>query len=513
MAFDFPIVITSTGLQPQAPSSIQQKLVTNVAATNPGYTANLPASLIEDISSTEVGGIVLCDQAKVELINSLTPNGANEFLLTQLGQVYGVPQDQPTNTSVSVVFSGTVGYVIPNGFLVADGSGNSYQVQGGGVIGSGGSSSAISAIATNSATLAPPAGTVTHLVTSIPSASLNPPTQNAATTSTTGGTLAAGTYYYVVTAINSNGETTKSNEQSVTTTGTTSSNTVSWASVSGATGYRIYRGTAAGGENTNFTVNSGSTTSYVDTGTAGTSGTPPATNTTALSLSVTNPLAGTSSTGAESPESYRSRVLQAGLAASVGTPRFIKTQVANVPGVASNLVSVQQSGTSLRVVVGGSPNVYQVAYAIFTAIDNPGILTGSAINAARNVTVSLNDYPDTYTIEYVSSPQQTVTLSVTWNTILSNFTGGAAFPSLVQQPLVDYINGIAIGNPINVMEMNQVFQEAVSSLLDPSLLTRLVFTVFINGVSTAPAAGTYAVSGDAEGYFNATASGITVTQG
>ncbi|HEY6927447.1 MAG TPA: hypothetical protein VI653_28490, partial [Steroidobacteraceae bacterium] len=99
------------------------------------------------------------------------------------------------------------------------------------------------------------------------------------------------------------------------------------------------------------------------------------------------------------------------------------------------------------------------------------------------------------------------------NTILANFTGGAAFPSLVQQPLVNYINSIPIGNPINVMEMNQVFQNAVSSLLDPSLLTRLVFTVFISGVSTPPASGTYAVSGDPESYFTAVTTGITVTQG
>jgi hypothetical protein len=401
MAFDFPIVINSTGLQPQAPSALQQQLLTTVASTNPGYTANLPASLIEDVSSTDVAAIALCDQAKVELVNSLTANGANEFLLIQLGQQAGIPLGVPTNTAVNVVFSGTVGYVIPNGFLVGDGS-HTYQVQGGGVIGSGGSSSPITAIAIKSGSWSVPAGTVTTNLTSVP------------------GTV---------------------------------------------------------------------------------------------TLSVTNPLAGTPGGPAETFESYRARVLQANLAASVGTSRYIKTLIGKVLGVASNLISVQQSGTNLRVVVGGTPDVYQVAYAIFQSIDNPGILTGSAVSSSRNVTVSLNDYPDTYSIEYVSSPQQTVTLSVTWNTVLTNFTAGAAFPSLVQQPLVNYINSIPIGNPINVMEMNQVFQNAVSGLLDPSLLTRLVFTVFINGVSTPPASGTYAVSGDPESYFYALTSGITVTQG
>lgn len=401
MAFDFPIVITSSGLQPQAPASLQQQLLTTVGATNPGYTANLPGSLIEDISSTDVAAIALCDQAKVELVNSLTATGANEFLLIQLGQQAGIPMGLPTNTAVNVVFSGTVGYVIPNGFLVGDGS-HTYQVQGGAAIGGGGSSPTLTAIAVTSGSWGVPAGTVTQKITSVPGS---------------------------------------------------------------------------------------------------------------VTLTVTNPLAGTPGGPAEEPESYRSRVLQAQLAACVGTSRFIKTQIGKVLGVAANLISVQQSGSNLRVIVGGSPDVYQVAYAIFVSIDSPGILVGSAVSSLRNVTVSLNDYPDTYSILYVNAPSQTVTLSVTWNTVLANFTGGAAFPSLVQQPLVDYIKSIPIGNPINVMEMNKVFQDAVSSLLDPSLLTRLVFTVFINGVSTAPAAGTYAVSGDPESYFTAVTTGITVNQG
>src|SRR5690348_11651968 len=105
------------------------------------------------------------------------------------------------------------------------------------------------------------------------------PAQSAASTSTTGGALAAATYYYVVTALGYQGETTKSNEQSVTTTGTTSSNTIRWAAVAGATGYRVYRGTASGSENVYYTVSSGTTLSLVDTGAAATSGSPPTVNT------------------------------------------------------------------------------------------------------------------------------------------------------------------------------------------------------------------------------------------
>lgn len=106
------------------------------------------------------------------------------------------------------------------------------------------------------------------------------PVLNTVTTSTTGGTLAANTYYYVVTALNAAGETLKSNELSVTTTGTTSSNTISWGAVTGATSYRVYRGTSAAGENVYYAP--GNVTSYVDTNAASTGGTPPVSNTTAI---------------------------------------------------------------------------------------------------------------------------------------------------------------------------------------------------------------------------------------
>jgi hypothetical protein len=109
-------------------------------------------------------------------------------------------------------------------------------------------------------------------------ASISAPGTVTPTPSSTGGTLAAHTYFYEVTATNAVGETTASPETSgVTTTGTTSSVALAWASVPGATGYRIYRGQSSGGENTYYTS---ATNSFTDTGAAGTAGSPPGTNTT-----------------------------------------------------------------------------------------------------------------------------------------------------------------------------------------------------------------------------------------
>jgi hypothetical protein len=112
-------------------------------------------------------------------------------------------------------------------------------------------------------------------------AQLVAPSSLAVAPSTTGGTLAAGATYWVVTATTANGETTVSNEVTATLTGSTSSAVLSWSAVVGATGYNVYRGTTAGGENK--LVASVSTNTYTDTGAASTTVSPPSTNTAEIS--------------------------------------------------------------------------------------------------------------------------------------------------------------------------------------------------------------------------------------
>lgn len=102
------------------------------------------------------------------------------------------------------------------------------------------------------------------------------PTLGTPTTATTGGTLAAATYYYVATTLTAFGETAKSAEVSQVTTGTTSTVSLSWTAITGSTGTKIYRGTAAGGENVLVATLAGSATSWTDTGGAGSAATPPA---------------------------------------------------------------------------------------------------------------------------------------------------------------------------------------------------------------------------------------------
>jgi len=400
--FDFPVVMSAAGAQPQSPASLLQQLLAAVAATNPGYTANLPGSLVEDISSTDVGALLLCDQARVEAINSLTPYGANAYVLGQLGAMYGIMLGQQTNTSVDVVFTcDTAGFVISPGFQVTDGV-YIYQVLDGGItktVGGSIETDPLTAVAIEAGSWAVPASSVTGIVSSYSSS---------------------------------------------------------------------------------------------------------------VTLSVTNPNAGTPGQDPETEESYRARVLQAGIASAQGVPRLIKSAVQAVPGVISRLVAVQQVvGSGIRVIVGGGDNS-DVGYAIFRSWFDPAGLLGAAAGGST-VTVSVVDYPDTYSIQFVDPVSQAVTIAITWNTSLSNFTQASAVAQLVPQPIADYLNSIYVGEPINLLELQSVFETAIASVLDASLISKLQFSVSIAGSVVAPT-GTL-VSGDTEGYFTADASGITVTQG
>src|SRR5580698_6480301 len=134
---DVPVVVSSAGAVPTPPATIQANLIADVTAINPGFTADLPGSLIEDVTDTQVAGLAQCDQAVVDTINSLTPLGANDFLLLQLGSIYGTTPGTPTNTSVLVVFSGAAGQTINQGIILSDGT-YQYVTQAGTTIGTGG---------------------------------------------------------------------------------------------------------------------------------------------------------------------------------------------------------------------------------------------------------------------------------------------------------------------------------------------------------------------------------------
>jgi hypothetical protein len=396
--YNFPVIITTAGVQPTPPATLNTQLIADVAATSPGYTI-LPAGLIEDLSSTATGALVLIDTARVETLNALTIYGANAFLVAQLGLQAGIVQGTPVNTSVNVVFSGTAGFVISAGFLVGDGT-HTYQVVSGGIIGSGGSSPAITAVAVDSGSWAVPANSVTIVLTSVP---------------------------------------------------------------------------------------------------------------VSIGLTVTNPVAGVPATTTETEQSYRSRCIQAGLASAQGMPSFIKTMILNVPGVVARTVAVHATlGSGLLIIAAGG-DVDAVAYAIYSSVFDPSALLSSALHPGDMVTVTINDYPDTYQIPFLDPPTQAVTLTLTWNTNQSNFTQGDAVNAAAVAPLAAYINSIPTGAPINALELNDTFVNAVAGILDENTISKMSWTVTIAGTPVSPTGTLY--QGDVESYLTIASTDITLTQG
>lgn len=117
-----------------------------------------------------------------------------------------------------------------------------------------------------------------NITTTAAVAALAAPVVTLGATATTGGTFAAGTYFWKVTATDANGETIGSNEVTATLAAN-GTQVLNWGAITGATGYKVYRGTTAGGQDKLITT-LGTVTTYTDTGTAGTAASVPSTNTT-----------------------------------------------------------------------------------------------------------------------------------------------------------------------------------------------------------------------------------------
>jgi hypothetical protein len=346
-----------------------------------------------------MGAIITMDQARVDAVNNTTPYASAPYILAQQGAMYGLRQGLPTNASVYVVFSGSAGYVIAPGFVVSDGT-NQYHVQDGGIIGTSGASAPLYCVAVASGSWAILAGSVTTVVTSVPS------------------------------------------------------------------GYTI---------------------------------------------TVTNPQAGVPGGAAESVQSYRARNLQAARAFAQGSIDLIKTALQAIPGVVPRLVSVRQTGGSWEIICGGG-DPYAVAYAIYQSTLHFPMLMGS-MNTSQNVTVSIINPPNIYQVLFVNPMMATTIVSALWNTDITNFTAVSQVNQLGSLAIQGYINGISVGEPINLMQLGDMFQESVSSVLSARHLSALEFTITVNGSVVTPGAGTQLIPSMPEQYFYVAATGVTVAQG
>jgi len=469
-----PTVLTIDGLQPQSPSSLNAQLIAEATALSPGLTANLPASLIEDFSSTGTGALTLIDQARVETVNSLTPYGANAYTLNQLGNQAGIPPNLTTNASVFMVFeSNTPGWQIQEGWIVSDGT-NQYVSQEIGVIPASGTSLPIYFVCTTPGTFPIPAGSVTNLITQPQSPVTATCTNPSAGVQGQPPELLAAYRTRVLNAGQSIG------------TGMTTTLTNALQAVPGVQPTLTGLVQQPGG---GWAVICGGGDPYATAAAI------------ASSMFDVSTLVG-------------SKLAVSGI--TLANPGVVTTNLAH--GLASGetitltgIVGTTQLNNVLLTVTVLTP--YTFSIGLNTSGDTAYVSGGTLNPNPRNQVITLSDPPNTYTVTYIVPPVQTVTCTVTWNTTAVNIVSNATIAQLMIPVVVAYINTLQVGAYINQAALQALIQVAIAPLIPVQLQSRYQFSFTINGVITSPGSGEDSIFGDPESGWTILSTGVAIVRG
>jgi len=536
--------LTTAGAVPTSPTDLLNAEIAAATALSPGLTANLPGSLVEDMASTATGAVVIQDQAFVDLVNSISPYTANPFILYELGAVYGVPQGIGSNTSVYVTFIGTPGFVISAGFVVSDGT-HQYTIRDGGIVSASGQSAALYCLANSAGSWAVPVGTVTTIITSIPSGvTLTCTNESAGVPGATAQTIQS----YQAQVIQAGqaiatGMPTFLKTQLQKVSGV-QPNLISVRQPSG-TAWEIIVGGGDPYEVANaiytglFDISNLTGSTFLVTGITNAY---PAVVTINLNHGYTTgqivQITGETGMSNVNGNNFVAIVVDEktfSLNVEISTITWSGGTVTVTTASPHGLPSGTTSGT----IYGCTPTAYNGSYTFtrtgastftYPLASNPGTATvlgytpfDSASQGAwtsggvvtpnfRNVTVSINNYPDTYNITFVNPPPQTVTVTLLWNTIAVNYVSTTAIASSGIPAIVAYINSIPVGQPISIFDLQTAFTTAVATLLNVSLISEMQFTITINGITTSPSSGQGVIYGDPESYFETTNGLVTITQ-
>jgi len=232
-------------------------------------------------------------------------------------------------------------------------------------------------------------------------------------------------------------------------------------------------------------------------------------------LTCINQNTGSSGADAETTSNFRERVLRNYRKNSLGTATYCKALLQEIPDVDARSVSIKKYLGAVKVMVaGGDP--YDVAYAIYKSGLDISRLSGSTVynqSAARNVRIMIQDYPDFYNILWVNPVEKQIAIHVFWNTNDATFVRDLAIVQVAQPAIVDYINALETGSRINLLELDNIFRDTASAVINPQFISNLRFVVSIDGIVKAADNGTHLISDDPESLFNTTADLITFGRG
>lgn len=467
---DLSVSYDAAGPVPKTSEELRADLVSRATELSPGITTDLPGSLIEDIVGTDVGALLIADQIRVDLINSVGPLKANMYMLNLLAQQAGISaQKTERSTTVPVTFSGPAGFVIPQGFLVSDGT-YTYQIADATVVLSSGVSSMVTAIATNTGSWAVPVGSVNQILTSLPSDIALTCTNPVAGTS--GG--APETNFEFRERVWEAQMSTVQGYPGFIRQKLTDLNDVQARLVSVVQSGNSWVVMCGGGD-----IYEMAGAIYKSAGD--------------ISRLKGADLNVTGITNA-SP----------GIVTTDITHGFSSGQVINISGV-TGMVGINNVPLTITVL---SPHTFSIG--IDTTVSGSWTGGGLITPNLRNNVVTINDWPDNYLIPFVIPLQQLVTIKFEWATESTNYLTDSTISSLVSEPVIQYVNSIYAGKPLNINNIKDVFLQSINSTIDMSLITTLNVIVTVNGVITSVDSGTNIISGDPYSYWFIASDGVTV---
>jgi hypothetical protein len=157
-----------------------------------------------------------------------------------------------------------------------------------------------------------------------------------------------------------------------------------------------------------------------------------------------------------------------------------------------------------------------VGLAVYSAIPDISVLTNDVVESSGHkpdgITVTVTDYPDNYDIPIVLPTSQLGSVILTWNTIVPDQLDPDSVSSATVEKIVEYIDGIAIGEPINIYQIESIFLDAISPLINKAQVSLIEISIGINGVIVPPKAETGLVYGGEYSYFTTDQSRVTVQQ-
>lgn len=467
---DLSVSYDAAGPVPKTADELRSDLVSRATALSPGITTDLPGSLIEDMASTGTGALLVADQIRVDMINSVGPLKANQYLLNLLAQQSGIAgQKTQGSTTVPVTFNGPAGFVLPEGFLVSDGT-YSYSLNDATIIPASGVSSAATCEATTTGTWSVPVGSVTQVITSLPSDITITCTNLVA--GTPGG--ASETLYEFRERVCEGQMSTVQGYPGFIRQKLTDVNNVQARMVSVVQSGDHWIIMCGGGD-----IYEMAAAIYKS---AGDISRLKGTDLNITGITNANP----------------------GVVTTDITHGFSTGQVINVTGVTgmSGINNVPLTVTVL------TPHTFSIG--IDTTSSGAWTGGGMVTPNLRNNVVTVNDWPDNYLIPFVIPLQQLVTIKFQWATESANYLTDATIASLVSAPVIQYVNGIYAGRPMNINNIKDVFLQSVNDTLDMSLITTLNVVVTVNGIITSVDAGTNIISGDPYSYWFIASDGVIV---